>query len=288
MTYRVIHLADFGGANIEGTRSQSLTHTAQVARPLTDGSPVPSTAHLMSESAAFSVETIDLAAGLTATGAQGSEQTSVIIYDATMDESGAKASGSVHRSATLGNAYVLPNSISGAHRSLASMTCTAIGYSTDGSTPVAYAGSVALPSLSGSPNSYGLGVVEVNGTAISQKTRVQIDFGLSTASDQFDDNIADGEVVVVSVLPMITISTTDTSVASTIGRALAGDGANGCEVWFYQRSTTGFASGSNHVKISATDGVFTPLGISGTPREYSFKFEPSSGLTVATSAAAPS
>jgi len=285
---RIIHLADFGGANIEGTTSQSVSHTAQVARPLTDGAVIPTTAHLMSESASFSVDTIDLGAALGAVGTLGSQQTSVVVYDAELGAGGAKTSGSVHTSHTLANAYVLPNSITASHKQVARMTCSAIGYSTDGSSPISTSTSAALPSLSGSPKAYGLGAVEVNGTTISKKVSISVDFGLQTRSDQHDDNIADGTVVVIQALPMITITTLDTGVAATIGRALAGDGTNGCEVWFYQRSGTGFLSGSNHVKISAANGIFTPQGVTGGIRQYSFKFEATGGLTHAVDAAAPS
>lgn len=252
-----------------------------VSRPITDGQADPYVAATIAAFPKIGWTTLAIAKALGFVGF-ASAVGDITAYDQKIGEDGEAASGNVHTKYVLSSALTVPRTLTIPERGDASISYEAMGYGTGSTLPLTSTDNQALGSYTpGNEELFGLGPVKINGTTIGSIVSISINFGFGLFMEPNDGKIWPKDCKVLSRLPVITITTLDTSAALSArgsgGRgSLCLDGTNGCELWAKKRACGGYVADATaeHVKIQALDGVARVGTISGSPRRAVIIVEP--------------
>jgi len=244
---------------ITGIRSHGFASGKQTEALVADGQLDPTLIACLAQDPVIDFSTLDVAAALGAAGIGGLEISAdpAAFYLAKIDDLGAPASGSVHRSFSMAKGRIAIERISARQGALVEVPLRAVAVSTDGVTaPITFAANVALPSLAVATAGWTVGPVSINGTALDGIQEIDINFGL-----QMQPIRGDGEPYPVRLnltrAPEITLRALKSSMASTLGIAGAAQGATASEIYLRAVGSDGFpvANGtSGHIKLSIASG----------------------------------
>lgn len=252
-----------------------------VSRPITDGQADPYFAATVASVPKIGWTTVAIAKALGFLGF-ASAVGNVTAYDQKIGDDGEAASGSVHTKYVLSSALTVPRTLSIPERGDASISYEAMGYNASSTEPLTVTDSQALGSYTpGNEELFGLGPVKINGTTISGIVSVSVNFGFNLIMENSDGLLWPKDCKVLSRLPVITITTLDTSaLLSATGASGRGslclDGTNGLELWARKRACGGYVADATaeHVKIQALDGVVRVGSVSGSSRRGVIIVEP--------------
>jgi hypothetical protein len=266
----VLHPPTLGSA-WSGTQAQNLSRAVGETTPVADGNVFNRLAAITSEELRFSLTGLDTVGGLALSTVTGAAISGAVLYLAAMGPAGAKLGNGEHVTYTIGTGLLYPVRMTAAHGQNASLTLELIGYESAGARPDTIDASDDLSvNVGGAAVVYTLGPVVINGTTISDKLMVDVEFGIVADTVGTDSDIGTKFAFIRQATPRIIVSTMDQGVASTIGRALATSG-NGVEVWFRKRVSTGFSTSTDHHKLTMASALIVPVGIQGDPHVYSFR-----------------
>jgi len=127
-------------------------------------------------------------------------------------------SGSVHRGIEIVNGLMSLGSLTASQDTPAEISVNAIGVSTDGSSPVAYLSSQALPTGSSSDQLFFAGPIDLDGSnAIDIASGFTVDFGMELEILRTDGHAFPKEVFIKTITPVVTIPNPSASLLSVVG-----------------------------------------------------------------------
>lgn len=180
------------------------------------------------------------------------DEAGVVAYWEKMQASGVRASGSVHLSATMKRAIVVPRTLTAEQDADASFDLEIIGISDDVTCPVIMSVTAALPATANVVGeAFTVGPVTLSTGAIADPTRITLDFGIALLIDKTEGLPWPRYVVVQTRQPEIRIGCRDLAQINTLGIA----GSAFTSGSFYLR---GHVAGG----IVAADGVAAHIKVS--------------------------
>lgn len=290
MAIHLLHPVTINTTQIDGITDVSISHGNAMSTRRSDGV-VDARAGIHSRwEPVITVTGHDIAAILGAVGIAGVD-TAFTCYDAKVDGTGAKASGSNHVKHYMANAAIHLGALSASHDDLASLSFLAHGYGSDPLT------STKLHALSAYSVTLAKGYIAhsvvINSDVYTGLQTLGIDFGIITEAIFSDAAIYPQAVAITSRAPRITFSSVDpTSLGNLTDGSGEAVGVNNAVIYLAKLENGRIAS-SGHISFTFYGGRVYPTGVAGEPRIASFECIPlySSGqstiCTVNTSATLP-
>jgi hypothetical protein len=185
-----------------GIRNQSGRTGIELKQEVTSGNIWPEFQSIYSAKPTFGFGTVSVkqvldALGTTALAIANSTNPGVVMYGKKKLSGGGRATGSNHLTYTVGKGLLVPRTLTAEHQQDAIMNLDLMAVSdADQAAPVAYGASQALPSSTVDNVRWTLGKVVLGSTSenqftLTQKTRVELDFGLSAETVSADGHVYD-------------------------------------------------------------------------------------------------
>ncbi|MFZ5785119.1 MAG: hypothetical protein ACOY3Y_01645 [Acidobacteriota bacterium] len=211
----------------------------------------------------FTTTAIAAALGLCATtGASLADMTGGLkLYAQKHADGGTRTAGAAHRSYGFARGILLPRQLTVSHQGDATLSYDAVIVSADGiNAPMTITDATALPASAVGPSErFTLGPVTVGGVALSQKTQLQIDFGIDAVAEGADSDIWDTLASIREIQSTIRITGSDPEWLKSTNIPLEGKAATHLNTSIYLRKRAHggtFVAGATeeHIKITA-DGL---------------------------------
>lgn len=234
MTYRFHSISiadDTAGASpvyVPGMLRASTPMNAQILTELTGANNMPTHIAFQSIEPVFEFESFAIATLLAEFGQTGRSiasdtYTGLVFTFAKVDDCGQIASGSVHRTLTIGKGCALPTRLTCDNRGDARMTVQVYALSDDGSTaPVTISDTAALPTISIADLRWTLGPVDIGGVTFSDYNRFDLDFGNSATVEAVESAIYGTHFSERREQPMLMIGGIDPTWFAAAGIPVAG------------------------------------------------------------------
>lgn len=186
----------------------------EVRREVTSANSTPDHVAMVGQKNLFSFTTYDIKGVLDAIGVVGLGITSatnpgVVNYLQKFDDVGNAASGSSHRSYTLGDGLLVPKMLTCEHQGDFRLTCEMPLVWDGTNNPIVLSESAALPTITQVPNRWTLGKVIVGGVTLDRYTSISIDFGNNYATRGSESAVWDKSIEQITHEPSITITGID-------------------------------------------------------------------------------
>lgn len=184
---------------------------AQILTELTGANNMPTHIAFQSIEPVFEFESFAIPTLLTNFGQTGRSiasdaYTGLVFNFAKIDDCGQIASGSVHRTLTIGKGCALPTRLTCDNRGDARMTVQVYALSDDGATaPIAIADNAALPTIAIADLRWTLGPIDIGGVTFSDYSGFDVDFGNTATLEGVESNVYATHFAERREGPMLTI-----------------------------------------------------------------------------------
>lgn len=181
--------------HVPGMLRASTPTNSQILTELTGANNMPTHIAFQSiepvfEFDSFAIATLLAEFGQTGRSIASDSYTGVVLNFAKITDCGQIASGSVHRTLTIGKGCGLPTRITCDNRGDARMTVQLYALSDDGATaPVTIADNAALPTITIADLRWTLGPVDIGGVTFSDYNRFDLDFGNSATMEAVESAV---------------------------------------------------------------------------------------------------
>lgn len=237
-----------------------------------DGMIDPTYSAIMSAKPKFSFKTTDIA-GILAIAAFSPVNitANVIAYYQQITAQGLRASGSVHRSATIAAGMVVLRRISTSQNASAVAEFDIIALSADGlADAIVLANNVALPTLTGTAVMFTLGPLKIAATMYDGLQSFDMDIGLKDVTIMHSGLVYPTRAHCEQRLPHLRWKHNDASLIAILGQT--GLAASGSCVQFLRKMTAQGTRVANittqHIGFTITKGIYKPLRLAGgNPKE---------------------
>lgn len=268
---------------IDGISSCSIDSGGTVTRPQIDGAALPRLAFIANYQAAIDFTTMNIkqildmvsATGDCLNGRMVTGTEALLMYSQKALAGGSRdPAANVHNKYTINEALIIPTSLSASGSEPASITVAIMPIASD-TNPIVYATAQALPTAAAATKQiYYCGPGKLNNTEVSIQS-LSINFGLN-AIPVSDNGKADPDMIYIeNKMPVITIETTDISLAATYARGVAI--STSTKFWL----TAGVNGGSRtanatnaHPTFTVTDGMIKSRAISGSHQTMAIDIYP--------------
>lgn len=253
-------------------------------RPLADGSPDPGFAGILDNDSRAMFSSYDIKSWLTYALFNGLPlATGGLVAYARPVTGGAIRAAAGSQKFTIATGVMVPRRLSAAQGQNAQIDMEVIGFTSDGTTPIAVASSSDAFLAPTQNLAWTLGPAYLNGTLLADLQSIELDYGLTVDVVKADGLIFAKDAGITSRLPVINVQTLSPAIASTI---LAG-GLPATQFDFYLRKVTlgggGTVAGAStvHIKCAVDVAMVRGLTVGGRRSATGFQVVPYYGGSAA-------
>jgi len=259
-----VYGVDYDGTLISGITQQTLDTQSDLRAVSASGLVNPALASLIAQMPIGSFTTLHLDEALTAIGINGVALTSdaaLTMYGHKHAAGGGREGATSHKKYLINCGIVVPRSLTCDHQGDATLQYDVVIAYDGTNVPIVPSESQSLAANPTNAERFTLGPISVGGVALSDYRSLSIDFGIDVMQEGSESDIWPTHVSIREKKPSITIRGIDPDwfkVAAAVDMdGIAGTHAN-TTLYLRKRLAGGtFATGSNHIKLTAA-GIIVP------------------------------